>query len=58
MKTYPKMDYWNKGKFGEYSYSFIKYDGSNLRFCWNRKRGWYKFGSRNVMIDKNTPILG
>jgi len=52
------MDYWNKGKFGEYSYSFIKYDGSNLRFCWNRKRGWYKFGSRNVMIDKNTPILG
>jgi hypothetical protein len=58
MKTYPKMDYWNKGRFGEYCYLFNKLDGSNLRYQFSRKRGWYKFGSRNVMIDENTPILG
>lgn len=58
MKTYPKIEYWNKGRFGEYCYNFLKLDGSNLRYAFSRKRGWYKFGSRNVMIDENTPILG
>lgn len=58
MKTYPKMDYWNKGRFGEYCYSFNKCDGSNVRYAFTKKRGWYKFGSRNVMIDEKTPILG
>jgi hypothetical protein len=39
-------------------YAFVKYDGSNMRFEWSRKRGWYKFGTRTQMIDENTPIFG
>lgn len=30
---------------------FRKYDGSNLRFSWSPKRGWYKFGTRNRTFD-------
>lgn len=39
-------------------YAFVKYDGSNMRFEWSRKRGWYKFGTRKTMIDEKTPIFG
>ncbi len=39
-------------------YIFYKYDGSNMRFEFNHKTGWSKFGSRTQMIDSNTPILG
>lgn len=58
MKTYPKIDYWNNGYFGEPCIAFDKLDGSNLRFSWSNKRGWYKFGTRNTMIDTNTPLYG
>jgi RNA ligase len=37
---------------------FDKIDGSNLRFEWNAKQGWYKFGSRNHVIDASHPVLG
>jgi hypothetical protein len=53
MKSYDKIEYWNKGKFGENCIAFDKLDGNNLRFEWGHKRGFYKFGSRTVMIDKN-----
>ena len=39
-------------------YAFVKYDGSNMRFEWSRKRGWYKFGTRKTMIDHTCPIFG
>lgn len=58
MKNYPKIEYHNKGLFGEHCIAFDKLDGSNLRFEWGHKRGWYKFGSRNVMIDKNNEQFG
>lgn len=58
MKSYPKIDYFNKGFFGETVWVFDKLDGSNLRFEWNRKRGWYKFGTRNVMITEKDPNFG
>lgn len=38
--------------------SFMKYDGSNLRFEWSRKRGWYKFGTRRRLFDKTDPEYG
>ena len=38
--------------------AFCKYDGSNLRVEWTKKRGWYKFGSRTQMIEASSPILG
>jgi hypothetical protein len=58
MKNYPKIEYYNKGPFGSECYAFDKLDGSNLRFEWNRKRGWYKFGTRNNMMDRSYPEFG
>jgi hypothetical protein len=36
---------------------FPKYDGSNVRAEWSRKRGWYKFGRRNGLLDDSNPVL-
>lgn len=36
--------------------AFYKYDGSNIRCEWSRKRGWYKFGSRKVLIDDSSSL--
>jgi len=58
MKSYPSILHWNEKRFGEYVYAFNKYDGSNIRFEYSRKRGWYKFGSRRTMIDENHEQLG
>ena len=58
MKTYPKIEYFNKGFFGDTVWAFDKLDGSNLRMEWNRKRGWYKFGTRTTMIDTNDSNFG
>ena len=58
MKSYPKIQYFNQGLFGEYIYAFDKLDGSNIRAEWNPKRGWYKFGTRNTMIDEKDSQFG
>lgn len=56
MKSYPSIEtkIFNKDQF----YLFDKLDGSNIRAEWNKKQGFYKFGSRNQLIDKSSPILG
>ena len=38
--------------------AFDKLDGQNIRVEWSKKRGWYKFGSRNVLLDSSQPYLG
>jgi len=38
--------------------AFDKLDGSNLRFEWSRKRGWWKFGTRRRLFDVNDPEFG
>ena len=58
MKTYPKIEYHNKGFFGDTVYAFDKLDGSNIRAEWNKKRGWYKFGTRTQMISESNPNFG
>lgn len=58
MKSYPKIEYYNQEMFGERIIAFDKLDGSNIRFEWNKKSGWYKFGTRNTMIDKNDLNFG
>jgi len=58
MKSYNKIPYHNMGPFGEQCYAFDKLDGSNIRCEWSRKRGWYKFGTRNVMIDERSENFG
>jgi hypothetical protein len=58
MKQYDHIDYYGKRLMGEVVYAFDKLDGSNLRFEWSKKRGWYKFGTRKMMIDHNHPDFG
>lgn len=57
MKHYPSLEY-----FGDYlgtpTIGFEKLDGSNLRFEYSQKRGFYKFGSKKMMIDENTEVFG
>jgi hypothetical protein len=57
MKSYNSIDYFGE-HWGLPIIAFDKLDGSNLRFEWNKKRGFYKSGSRNVMIDENSEQFG
>lgn len=41
----------------EYCYAFYKYDGSNLRVEWHKKRGWNKFGTRHQLFDETHDIF-
>lgn len=38
--------------------AFYKYDGSNIRAEWSKKRGWYKFGTRHQMLSETCPLFG
>jgi RNA ligase len=57
MKQYDEIKY-----YGDYwglpIIAFDKIDGSNLRFEYSQKRGFYKFGTRNMMIDSSHPEFG
>lgn len=65
MKSYPTIDYWNKGIFGSHIFAFDKLDGSNIRAEWNRKHskqgkadGFTKFGTRKQIIDERHGTFG
>lgn len=58
MKTYPSIPHSGKAPRDEPCHVFVKYDGSNLRFEWSKKQGWYKFGTRKTMFDSSHPIYG
>lgn len=56
MKSYPSIQ-------REYikdipMFAFLKYDGNLVRCEWSAKRCFYKFGTKNALIDKNSPIFG
>jgi hypothetical protein len=38
--------------------AFEKYDGSNLRFFWDQKRGWHSSGTRFRWFKAATPTFG
>lgn len=57
MKSYPEIP-GPSGGHHEKCYAFHKYDGSNLRFEWSPKRGWYKFGTRNCLINETDSVFG
>jgi hypothetical protein len=38
--------------------AFAKYDGSNLRFFWDQKRGWHSTGTRYRWFKAATPTFG
>lgn len=54
MKQYPKMTADIRRDLPVYA--FDKLDGSNIRAEWSRKNGFYKFGSRKVLIDSTHPL--
>ena len=58
MKKYASIPYYNMEIFGNLCTAFDKLDGSNLRFEWGWKRGFYKFGTRSTMIDRNSQPFG
>lgn len=59
MKSYPSILNSTGKSFREFdAYVFDKVDGSNLRFEWSRKRGWYKFGTRNRLFDTSDEVFG
>src|SRR5579885_1192861 len=56
MKYYPSIT--KEVRQDIYIYAFDKLDGSNIRAEWNKKRGLYKFGTRNQLIDEKTMPFG
>ena len=51
MKQYETIPYYGD-YLGPDIIAFDKIDGSNLRFEWSRKRGFYKFGTRKMISPK------
>jgi len=59
MTTYRQIEGITKNKnIGKSCYSFYKYDGSNLRWEWNKKRGFFKYGSRKRLFDGSDDQFG
>ena len=58
MLQYPEIPGPAKVPLGRSCIAFSKYDGSNLRFEWTPKRGWYKFGTRTQLVNASHPVFG
>jgi hypothetical protein len=58
MKQYPTIVGSAKAPIGSPCIAFYKYDGSNLRWEWAPKRGWYKYGTRHQLFDASHPTFG
>lgn len=59
MKTYPSILNANYSKTLDFdAYVFDKLDGSNLRFEWDKKKGWDKFGTRTRLFDQSDLVFG
>lgn len=61
MKTYPSIVNSNalpRSFVPHDMYVFAKLDGSNLRFEWSKKSGWYKYGTRTRLFDHTDEIFG
>ncbi len=56
MKSYPSIS--KDIRYDTYLYVFDKLDGSNIRAEWSRKRGFYKFGTKNQLIDESAKPFG
>jgi len=58
MEQYPTIEGSSKAPLGKQCIAFYKYDGSNLRWEWNPKKGWFKFGTRRELFDHTSEIYG
>jgi len=55
MKSYPSID---RKVINQPIYAFDKLDGNNIRAEWSRKKGFWKFGSRERLVDETDALLG
>jgi len=58
MKPYPNISGPKKSPLGLPCIAFIKHDGSNLRFEYGKKQGWWKFGTRTRLFDAQDQEYG
>jgi hypothetical protein len=58
MEQYPEIPGAKRAPLGEKCIAFYKYDGSNLRWEWSKKRGWHKFGTRTELFSPEHPLWG
>jgi len=57
VKQYDSINYYGDN-WGIPIIAFDKLDGSNIRAEWSPKRGFYKFGTRKMMIDEKHEQFG
>lgn len=55
MEQYPSIQGSARAPLNKPCIAFYKYDGSNLRWEWNPKKGWHKFGTRRHLFDASDP---
>lgn len=56
MKHYPSIT--KEIRHDVHIWAFDKLDGSNIRAEWNSKKGFYKFGTKNQLMDEKTKPFG
>lgn len=57
MKQYPSIPGPEGGK-PLPCWAFFKHDGSNMRFSWDHKKGWWQFGTRHKLITPDSESFG
>lgn len=55
MKQYPSIS--RNLLYGQQIWAFDKLDGSNIRVEWTKKRGFFKWGKRQGLLDDSNPVL-
>lgn len=58
MKQYDSIPKWRDEDFGKPIVAFDKLDGSNIRVEWNKKQGFYKFGTRHQLLGEDNKPFG
>lgn len=59
MKKYPKICSWDpEVMIGEPIVAFDKLDGTNIYATWDHRRGFYEFGTRDMIPEDNEFVLG
>lgn len=58
MKEYPSISKVLNDYINQDCVAFRKYDGTNIRAEWAKKRGWYKFATRGYLFDKTDKNFG
>lgn len=58
MKDYPSIPKVLKDHIESDCIAFYKYDGSQIRVEWSKKKGWHKFATRGQLFDKSEKNFG